>query len=139
MASDFNRLSVLGTVCTTPEIRQSHLGKDMARFAVVTTESWRDQSGTARKKAEIHYVVVFNDFLVSLTRRSVRRGSRVLVEGRFERRIWDENGAAHEACEIVLGLVRSVLLVLDSDADAAALADLPEGPPGLVSPVMPGW
>ncbi len=140
MQPDLNKHQIMGLVCTSPEFRRTAGGREMVRFAVVTMESWRDPMGVRREKSEIHYVVVFNDFLVSLTKKALRRGSRVMVEGRMERRHYTDGfGVVREVVELVVGAVRSFILALDEPGEPDLPKVVPERFVGLPEPELAPW
>lgn len=141
MSSDFNRVTLLGTALTNPEIRKTEAGRDMARFSMMTVETWREKgSNVKREKSELHHIVVFNDFLVGLAAKHVRRGTRVMIEGKLEvRPAVFPDGEVRSVQEIILGVVRSSLLMMDSKADTQILDGMPNGPPGLPQVLLPPW
>ena len=66
----------------------------MCTFSIATSESWRDKSSGERKeKTEWHRIAIYNDRLVEVAENTMRKGSKVYVEGALETRKWtDKDG-----------------------------------------------
>lgn len=116
MASSVNKVILVGSVGRDPEIRNTQGGSKIASFSLATSESWKDRSsGERREKTEWHKVVVFNEALVGVVERFVRKGGKLYVEGALETRKWtDQSGAEKYTTEVVLKQFRGELTLLDS-------------------------
>ncbi|MDM7458772.1 MAG: single-stranded DNA-binding protein, partial [Paracoccus sp. (in: a-proteobacteria)] len=81
-----------------------------------TTETWKDRvSGERREKTEWHTVAIFNEGLVNVVERYLKKGSKVYVEGALETRKWqDQSGQDRYSTEIVLRGIGGNLTMLDS-------------------------
>jgi single-strand DNA-binding protein len=88
-----------------PEIRSTNDGTRIANLNLATSESWRDRnSGERKERTEWHRVVIFNENLVTIAEKYLRKGSKIYVEGapadpqmdrqRRRRKILDRGGAA---------------------------------------------
>jgi single-strand DNA-binding protein len=62
--------------------------KSVANFRMATNSSWTDAAGTKMEKAEWHNVVCWNK-LAETVGQYMRKGSRVLVEGRNQTREYE--------------------------------------------------
>jgi single-strand DNA-binding protein len=92
----------------------------VCNLSVATSERWNDrQSGEKRERTEWHRVVVFNENLVNVCERFLRKGSKVYVEGQLETRKWTDQQSQQErySTEVVLRQFRSELTILDSRQD----------------------
>lgn len=108
--SSINKIILLGFVGKDPEIRSMQNGKKAASFSLATNETWFDKASNKKHdKTEWHKVVVFNDNLVSLVEKSVKKGVRVYVEGMIESRTWKEKTYT----EVVVKAFRGEIIVLD--------------------------
>lgn len=116
MAGSVNKVILIGNLGNDPEIRSMQNGNRVANLAVATSESWKDrQTGERRERTEWHRVVVFNEGLVNLCERYLKKGSKVYIEGQLETRKWqDQSGADRYITEIVMRPYRSELTMLDS-------------------------
>lgn len=116
MAGSINKVILIGNLGNDPEIRSMQNGNRVANLAVATSESWKDkQTGERRERTEWHRVVVFNEGLVNLCERYLKKGSKVYIEGQLEtRKYQDQSGADRYITEIVMRPYRSELTMLDS-------------------------
>lgn len=97
-----NKCFILGNVGRDPDIRNN--GK-IANLSVATSEQWKDKrTGERREKTEWHRVVVFNEKLVEVIEKYVRKGSRIHVEGKVQTRKWTgQDGVERITTEVVIG------------------------------------
>lgn len=115
MAS-LNRATLIGNIGKDPEIRSSQNGDRIASFSLAMTETWRDRnSGQRKERTEWARIVVFNDRIVEVVEKYLRKGSKVYVEGAIQSRDYtDRDGATRSVTEIVLSKFRGELVMLDS-------------------------
>ena len=113
MAGSVNKVILVGNVGNDPEIRTFGNGGKVANFSLATSENWRDkQSGERKEKTEWHRVAVFNDGLVGVIERYVKKGSKLYVEGKLQTRKWTDNsGQEKYTTEIVLQGYNSTLTI----------------------------
>ena len=98
-------------------------GGEVRDLSIATLENWRDKaSGERREKTEWHRVVIFNENLIEVAERFLKKGSKVYIEGQIETRKWsDESGQEKYSTEIVLRPFRGELTMLDAVRAAAPL------------------
>lgn len=120
MSGSVNKVILIGNVGRDPEFTQSQDGRRFARISLATSERWRDKgSGERREQTEWHRIVVFNENLVDVVERFVKKGSRIYVEGQLQTRKWqDQSGQDRYSTEIVLGRFRGEITLLDIKDDA---------------------
>ena len=118
MAGSVNKVILIGNLGRDPEIRNLQDGSRVANLSVATSESWRDKaSGERRERTEWHRVVIFNDRLVDVVERFLKKGSKIYVEGQLQTRKWtDQSGAEKYTTEVVLQRFRGELTMLDGRA-----------------------
>lgn len=118
MAGSVNKVILVGNLGRDPEIRSFQNGGRVANLSVATSETWKDrQSGERRERTEWHRVVVFNEGLIGVIERFLRKGSKVYVEGQLETRKYaDQSGAERYTTEVVLRPYRGELTMLDGRA-----------------------
>ncbi|WP_374375687.1 single-stranded DNA-binding protein [Dongia sp.] len=119
MAGSVNKVILVGNLGRDPEIRSTQDGTKVANLSVATSESWRDKSsGERREKTEWHRVVIFNERLVDVAERFLKKGSKLYIEGQLQTRKWtDQSGAEKYTTEVVLQRFRGELTMLDGKGE----------------------
>jgi single-strand DNA-binding protein len=119
MAGSVNKVILVGNVGRDPEIRTMQNGGKVAQFSVATSETWRDKnSGERQERTEWHRVVIFNERLIEVVERFVKKGGKLYVEGELQTRKWTDNqGQERTTTEVVLQRFRGELTLLDSRRD----------------------
>jgi single-strand DNA-binding protein len=136
VAGSLNKACILGNVGGDPEVRDIAGGKRVANFSVATSESWKNDKGEKQERTEWHRVVCWNDGLVDVIEKYVKKGSKVYIEGEMQTRKWwkrgDEETAenARYSTEVVMtGFNTKLLLCGDSGGgqarDTSGNADRP--------------
>ena len=117
MAGSVNKVILVGNLGKDPEIRSMQSGGRVCNLSVATSESWNDkQSGERKEKTEWHRVVIFDEKLVEVCEKYLRKGRKVFVEGQLQTRKWqDQSGADKYSTEVVLQRFRGELQILDSN------------------------
>jgi len=140
MAGSVNKVILVGNLGRDPEVRSTQDGSKMANFSVATSDTWRDKaSGERRERTEWHRVVIFNDRLVDVAEKYLRKGSKVYVEGQLQTRKWtDQGGQERSTTEVVLTRFRGELTMLDgrgggAGGDAGGISEGPADAPAAPS------
>ncbi len=122
MAGSVNKVILVGNLGRDPEIRSTQDGTRVATLSLATSESWRDKSsGERRERTEWHRVVVFNDHLVGVCEKYLKKGSKIYIEGALQTRKWtDQSGQEKYTTEVVLQKFRGELTMLDGRGDGGA-------------------
>jgi len=122
MAGSVNKVILVGNLGRDPEIRSTQDGTRVANLSLATSESWRDKnSGERRERTEWHRVVVFNDRLVDVCERFLKKGSKIYIEGALQTRKWtDQSGQEKYTTEVVLQKFRGELTMLDGRGGGGA-------------------
>src|SRR5579862_7005161 len=120
MAGSVNKVILVGNLGRDPEIRSTGDGTRIANLNLATSESWRDRvSGERKERTEWHRVVIFNERLVEIAEKYLRKGSKIYVEGALQTRKWtDQQGAERYSTEVVLQRFRGELTMLDGAGGA---------------------
>ncbi len=115
MAGSVNKVILIGNLGRDPEIRSTQDGTRVANLSVATSESWRDRAtGERKERTEWHRVVIFNDRLVEIVEKYLKKGSKVYLEGALQTRKWTDNsGQERYSTEVVLQKFRGELTMLD--------------------------
>lgn len=116
MAGSVNKVTLIGNLGRDPEVRTMQNGGKLCNMSVATSERWRDKnSGDMQEKTEWHRVVIFDEKLVDVAERYLRKGSKVYLEGQLQTRKWtDQSGQEKYSTEVVLQRFRGTLVMLDS-------------------------
>lgn len=115
MAGSVNKVILIGNLGRDPEVRSFQNGGRVCNLRIATSESWRDKaSGERRERTEWHSVAIFNDNLVGVAERFLKKGSKVYIEGQLEtRKATDNQGQERYFTEVVLRPYRGELTLLD--------------------------
>jgi single-strand DNA-binding protein len=141
MAGSVNKVILVGNLGRDPEIRSTQSGMRVANLSVATSENWRDKAtGERREKTEWHRVVIFNDRLVEVVEKYLRKGSKIYVEGQLQTRKWtDQSGQERYTTEVVLQGFRGELTMLDGRAgEGGGMADAGADTGGYSGPASSG-
>lgn len=116
MAGSVNKVILVGNLGRDPEIRNLQDGNKVANLSVATSESWRDKTtGERRDKTEWHRVVIFNERIIDVVEKYLKKGAKIYLEGALQTRKWtDQSGVEKYTTEVVLQRFRGELTMLDS-------------------------
>jgi single-strand DNA-binding protein len=123
MAGSVNKVILVGNLGRDPEIRSTNDGTRIANLALATSENWRDRnSGERKERTEWHRVVIFNERLVEVVEKYVKKGSKLYIEGALQTRKWTDNqGQERYSTEVVLQRFRGELTMLDGARGGGAM------------------
>jgi single-strand DNA-binding protein len=115
MAGSVNKVILVGNLGRDPEIRSTQDGTRIANLSLATSESWRDKnSGERKERTEWHRVAIFNDRLVDIVEKYLKKGAKIYIEGQLQTRKWtDQQGQERYTTEVVLQRYRGELTMLD--------------------------
>lgn len=118
--SSLNKVTLIGNVGKDPEIRSTQTGMRIANLSLATSEVWNDKaSGERKERTEWHRISVFNDGLVGVIEKWVKKGGKIYIEGSLQTRKWtDQQGIDRYSTEIVLGQFNGKLILLGGPNDA---------------------
>ena len=114
MSASVNKVILLGNLGRDPEIRSMQSGKKMASFSIATSKRWKDRNTQEQKESTSwHNIVVFNEGLVDVIEKYVKKGSKIYVEGELNtRKYQDKEGNDRYTTEVVLQGYNSNLTML---------------------------
>ena len=115
MAGSLNKVLLIGRLGADPEIKQMVNGKNIARFSLATSNTWKDKNtGERKEKTEWHRVVIFNEGLVNIVQQYVKKGAQVYIEGQLTTRKWtdEKTGQDKYSTEIILQGYNSTFTIL---------------------------
>ncbi|MFZ3583757.1 single-stranded DNA-binding protein [Loktanella sp. DJP18] len=116
MAGSVNKVILIGNLGADPEVRTFGNGGKVCNLRIATSETWKDRnSGERKEKTEWHTVAIFQEGLVGVAEKYLKKGSKVYIEGKLQTRKWqDQSGADRYSTEVVLQGPGTVLTMLDS-------------------------
>ena len=128
MARGVNKVIIVGNVGQDPETRTFANGGSVTNVSVATSESWVDkQTGQRQERTEWHRIAFMdrgNYKMAQYAAQSLRKGSKVYVEGSLRTRKWqDQQGNERYTTEIMA----TEFQALDSRQDASAGGFQPAG------------
>jgi len=115
MAGSLNKVLLIGRLGADPEIKQMVNGKNVARFSLATSNTWKDKNtGEKKEKTEWHRVVIFNEGLATVVKQYLKKGAQVYIEGQLSTRKWrdEKTGQDKYSTEVVLQGFNSSLTML---------------------------
>ena len=121
MAGSLNKVLLIGRLGADPEIKQMVNGKNVARFSLATSNTWKDKNtGEKKEKTEWHRVVIFNEGLANVVKQYLKKGSQVYIEGQLSTRKWrdEKSGQDKYSTEVVLQGFNSSLTMLGGKVSA---------------------
>jgi single-strand DNA-binding protein len=129
MARSLNKVELIGNLGKDPEIKTFQGGGRCANLTLATSESWKDStSGERKERTEWHRVVIYNDGLIKVVEKYLKKGAKIYLAGKLETRKWtDKEGKDQYSTEIALRQFGSDLIMLvdrkESGAGSGAIDD----------------
>jgi single-strand DNA-binding protein len=109
-----NQCTFIGNLGADPETRNFSNGNKVCNLRLAVSEKWKTKDGERKEKTEWISVAIFSDGLVRVAEQYLRKGSKVMVQGKFTTRKWqDQSGADRYSTEIVLHGFDAKLVMLD--------------------------
>jgi len=103
VAGSVNKVILVGNLGKDPETRSVSNGNEVVNFSLATSEDWTDKrTGDRVEKTEWHKIVIWNEHLVKVAKKYLRKGSKVYLEGKVQTRKWEKDGRENYTTEIVL-------------------------------------
>ena len=121
----FNKTFLIGNITRDPESRMTPSGVAICKFGLAVNRTFTGQDG--QKKEEVLFIDV-DAFAkqAELVSKYLKKGSKVLVEGRLKLDTWEKDGEKKSRIGVILENVQ----FLDGKSDATAAAPArPATPP----------
>ena len=120
--SSLNQVTLLGNVGADPETKSFQNGGKVCNLRLATSESWKDKTtGEKKEKTEWHSVTINSDGLIGIVERFVRKGSKILIQGKLQTRKWqDQGGNDRYSTEIVVSSFDGKLVLLGDKAGSSS-------------------
>lgn len=96
-----NKVLLLGNLGKDPEIANLEGNIKVAKFALATTETYKDENGQIHSQTEWHNIVLWRG-LAELAEKHLRKGSMIHLEGKNRTRSYeDKQGTKRYVREVV--------------------------------------
>ena len=100
--STFQKITIVGHLGNDPDTKHFEGGGQITNCSVATTETWKDKNSGEKKSLTEWHRVVFNGKLSEIVDKYVKKGDKILVEGKLRTRKWtDQSGVDHYSTEII--------------------------------------
>ncbi len=111
----FNKIILVGNLTRDIELRYSQAGMGIAKTAIATSRKF---TSNGEKKEEVCFVdITFFGRSAEVANQYLRKGSKILVEGRLQFEQWvDQNGQKRSKHSVVV----ETMQMLDSKGDSQA-------------------
>lgn len=110
MARSLNRVTLLGNLGRDPEVRTTPQGSQVCTLNLATTESYKDKQGEWQDRTDWHRVI-FWDRRAETAQKYLKKGSKVMIEGRLQTRSYEDQSGVTKYITEVVG---SNLVLIDS-------------------------
>lgn len=95
-----NQVRLEGRLGRNPDIFMSQQGRQVAKFSLATSSTWKDETGEWQKKTYWHTVVVHRDSTIRWIN-ALKQGDLVRVEGRLTYHYWkDQHNHQHRTAQV---------------------------------------
>jgi single-strand DNA-binding protein len=86
-----NEVTLMGNVSWNPKLyHATDKNRPVCSFGLATNRNWTTDSGEKHEETEFHRIVAFGK-LAEICHKYLRKGRRVLVEGRIHSHDWTDN------------------------------------------------
>lgn len=104
--SGVNKAILIGRLGKDPELTYTPSGKEVVKFSVATSETWKDQSGAKQGKTVWHNIVAWGR-IAEICKEYLTKGKQVYIEGRIDNRSYDkQDGSKGYISEVVASTVQ---------------------------------
>ncbi len=119
MSEGYNKAVLCGNLGADPELRFTQNNAAVLNFRMATTESYKGADGQKAENVQWHNVAVWGNRAEPLSK-ILKKGSRVLVEGRIENRSYDDKEGIKRTASSVNA---SNIVLMDSRRDGDSQGD----------------
>ncbi len=101
MASDINRVVLIGRMVKDPELRYTQSGSSVANFSIANTRTY-SVSGEKKEYTSFFNCIAWGKLGEAIAQ-YCKKGQRIGIEGRLQQRSWDDqNGQKRSSVEVVV-------------------------------------
>ncbi|HEV2403197.1 MAG TPA: single-stranded DNA-binding protein [Candidatus Saccharimonadales bacterium] len=100
MARSVNQVILMGNLTRDPELRQTPSGQNVCSFSLALNRAYKDQSGDWQEVTDYVDCVAWAT-LAERVSQYLKKGRRVLVQGRLQSRSWEQEGQKRSKVEVL--------------------------------------
>jgi single-strand DNA-binding protein len=105
LMANVNNITILGNLTRDPELRFTPSGSAVVNFGVAVNRKWQNSLGEWEEDVSFLDVTVWKR-LAENCAESLKKGDRVLIDGRLQMKTWETNdGQTRNKIEIVAKVV----------------------------------
>ena len=86
----FNKVILVGNLTRDPEIRYLQSGLAISNTGIATNRSWKDKNTNEKKEEAMFIDIVFFGRTAEIANQYLKKGKKVLVEGRLKLEQWND-------------------------------------------------
>ena len=101
MASDLNRVIIIGRLTKSPELKSTNGGNYFCRFSIASNYSHKKQDGSYEDKPGFFDCICWGKQAETI-HKYVSKGHRLAIEGRLSWSSWEHEGKTRSKIEIVV-------------------------------------
>lgn len=114
MSQGLNKILLIGSLGTEPEMRFSPSGKPVTTFTILVNRVWSGSDNESHSQTECFNVITWGD-LAEKCHEFLNKTQRVYLEGRIQTRQWvDDTGMKNSSIEII---AHEVIILNDYDKE----------------------
>jgi single-strand DNA-binding protein len=92
MSEGLNKVILMGNLGSDPELRSTQSGQSLLEIRMATTEVYFDREKVKQERTEWHTVTVWGSARAEGLAKVLKKGDRILVEGRLHTESWEKDG-----------------------------------------------
>ncbi len=97
-----NKVQLIGNLGNAPEIKETTGGRKVAKFAMATSDSYRNPKGEKVTETQWHNLIAWGK-LADLAEQYLSKGSEIAIEGKLTHRDYlDQQGVKRYITEIII-------------------------------------
>ena len=128
MATDVNKVTLMGNVGRDPEFHQFASGDRVGKFSVATNVNYQ-KDGEWKSNTTWHEVECFDQKLNDRIEQQLAKGSRVYLEGRLKMNEWEQDGVKRTKIIVEMPKFGSFLSIIEKGEAVAPAPAAPAGEP----------
>jgi len=101
MASDINRVILIGRLTRDPELKSTNGGNHFCRFSLASNYSHKKQDGSYEDKPNFLECIAWGKQAETI-HKYVSKGNRIAIEGRLSWSSWEHEGKTRSKIEVVV-------------------------------------
>ena len=100
MATDINRVFLIGRLTKDPELRYTQGGTSIASLSIANNRTY--MAGSEKKEDVSFFNCIAWGKLGETISKYVKKGDKIAIEGRLQQRSWEKDGQKRSTVEIVV-------------------------------------